>query len=421
MTPFSTINDATETYAISFNNAGSITRSFEGGGSWGKTSNVGTDWIRGGPVYVTGQSYTVAMAYKLSANSAGRLLNTSNETVKDWYMGSLNGNPSAFYPNVIVNQPVSGADTAWHLDWATWDTSTSTGRLYTSTNTAPITYAFTATDANGGGFNELRVFNRPGALDTQSGNLAYVKVYDGVLSLAEIQAQHAEYKPRFYGIVTGGLQVNLDSAPSTGSTWTDTSGNGRNASLAGTPSYVSASGGGIKLNNANSTGTDYISVPYNIETATVTVEIVASFNPTSFWGTIWGNESYTAGRGYLAYMSSSTGITYGRPNGVATETIAASNDIRHWTFVINNASASLYLNGSQVGTTDTIGTQTLFATSEFYFGARHVNNGIGPADRMNNSNSANYPVFYQMRIYSRALSVVEISQNYNAVRGTYGI
>jgi hypothetical protein len=162
-------------------------------------------------------------------------------------------------------------------------------------------------------------------------------------------------------------------------------------------------------------------VPYNIETATVTVEIVASFNPTSFWGTIWGNDSYTASRGYLAYMTSSTNITYGKPNAVAIETIAASNDIRHWTFVINNTSTSLYLNGSQVGTSDTVAIQSLFANSEFYFGARHVNNGVGPTDRMNSSTSANRPVFYQMRIYSRALSVAEITQNFTAVRGTYGI
>ena len=421
MSPFSTVNDSTGTYPVVTNNAGSVTYSSVGNGSWGKTSNLGTDWIRGGPNYTTGQSYTVFMAYKLSPTSSGRILNTSDESSKDWYMGSYSGSHSAFYPNFVVNQPSSSTDTNWHLDWATWDNSTGTGTLYTSTTTAPTSSSFTAISASGGGFNQFRLFNRPGALDTQTGNVGFVKVYDGVLSLSEIQNLHSQYISRFYGIVTNGLQVNLASAPTTGSTWTDTSGNGRNATLAGTPSYVSASNGGIKLNNANSVGTDYISVPYDIETATVTVEMVASFNPTSYWGSIWGNESYTASRGYLAYMTTSGSINYGRPNSTALENITASNDTRHWTFVINNASASLYLNGSQVGTSDNIGTQTLFATSSFYFGARHVNNGIGPADRMNNSDSTKYPVFYQMRIYSRALSDAEINQNFNAIRSTYGI
>jgi hypothetical protein len=212
-------------------------------------------------------------------------------------------------------------------------------------------------------------------------------------------------------IVTTGLQVNLSSAPASGSTWTDASGNGRNATLQGTPTYVSNNGGGIRLNNLNFTGTDYISVPYNISTTTVTVEIVASFNPTSYWATIWGNENYNGGSGHIAYMTNSTSISWGRNTGSVSSFITASNSIRHWTFVINSTSTLLYLNGSQ----------TSYVNTEFLFGARHTNNGTGATDKLNNSNSPNYPVFYQMRIYNTALSAADVLQNYNAVRGTYSI
>jgi hypothetical protein len=116
------------------------------------------------------------------------------------------------------------------------------------------------------------------------------------------------------GIVTSGLQFNLATAPSTGSTWTDSSGNGRNATLQGSPSYVSNNGGGIRLNNEDLNGTNYISVPYNIASNTVTVEVVASFNPTSFWGTIWSNEIFNTSGGYLAYMYSSETISFGVPD-----------------------------------------------------------------------------------------------------------
>ena len=115
-------------------------------------------------------------------------------------------------------------------------------------------------------------------------------------------------------IVTSGLQFNLATAPSTGSTWTDSSGNGRNATLQGSPSYVSNNGGGIRLNNEDLNGTNYISVPYNIASNTVTVEVVASFNPTSFWGTIWSNEIFNTSGGYLAYMYSSETISFGVPD-----------------------------------------------------------------------------------------------------------
>jgi len=221
--------------------------------------------------------------------------------------------------------------------------------------------------------------------------------------------------------VTSGLQFNLQTAPTSGTTWTDSSGNGRNATLVGSPSYVSNNGGGIRLNNENGNGTDYISVPYNIASNTVTVEVVASFNPTSFWGTIWSNEIYDTSGGYLAYMDNSTNLYYGIPNNETTVTITDSNAIRHWIFVINGTQASLFLNGSQIGTTATISNQTIFATGDFYFGARHNNNGMEFVDTMNNSNSADYPVFYQMRVYNKALSGAEITQNYNAVKDTYGI
>ena len=222
-------------------------------------------------------------------------------------------------------------------------------------------------------------------------------------------------------IVTSGLQFNLATAPSTGSTWTDSSGNGRNATLVGSPSYVSINGGGIRLNNPDGNGTDYISVPYNIASSTVTVEVIASFNPTSFWGSIWGNEIFDISAGYVAYVDSSTNISYGTPYNETSVTITASNAIRQWIFVINGTQGSLYLNGSQVGTTGTIMNQTIFATSEFYFGARHFNNGTGLTDTMNNSDSALYPVFYQMRVYNKALSGAEITQNFNAVKNTYGL
>jgi hypothetical protein len=222
--------------------------------------------------------------------------------------------------------------------------------------------------------------------------------------------------------ITSGLVFNLQTAPSSGTTWIDSSGNGYNATLQGTPTYISDNGGGIRLNNADFTGTDYISVPYNISSTTSTVEIVASFNPTSHWATIWGNEAYSFSRGYFAYMASSTAITWGSPTTNVTSTsITASNAIRHWTFVINGTSKSLYLNGSQLGTTATLNNPSTYATSEFYFGARHVNNGVGPADRLNSSITANRPVFYQMRVYNKALSLSELTQNYNAVKGTYGI
>jgi len=223
-------------------------------------------------------------------------------------------------------------------------------------------------------------------------------------------------------LVSSGLVFNLQTAPSSGTTWTDSSGNGYNAIISGSATYVSNNGGGIKLNNTtNSGGVDFISVPYNIASTTTTVEIVASFNPTSFWATIWGNDFYNSSLGYMAYMLSATSINYGRPNSTVQETITASNSIRHWVFVLNGTNRSLYLNGTQIGSTQVGMNPAGFATNNLYFGARHTNVGTGHQDKMNSSITANRPVFYQMRVYNKALSTTEITQNFNVVRRTYGI
>jgi hypothetical protein len=225
------------------------------------------------------------------------------------------------------------------------------------------------------------------------------------------------------GIVTSGLVFNLASASTSGTTWTDATGNGYNATLNGASSYTSSFSGGIQLANANnySEETGYISVPYNITSSAVTVEMVASFNPTDYWGAIWGNEVYDSGSGYFAYMDTATSINYGKSTSESSETVTASDAVRHWVFVINGTSHSLYLNGSQVGTTDTVSIQTLFASNNFYFGARHTNAGTGFTDVLNNSTAAFYPAFYQMRVYGRGLSSGEITQNFNAIKGTYGL
>lgn len=156
-----------------------------------------TDTIYGGPNWVTGQSYSVFMAYQRIATVSGRLLNTQSEASKDWLMGLYNGNPNTFYPNFSVNLPGSGADLVWRFGWATWNTVTSTGQIWGATSTQPTAYLFTGTNGGGGGFNQLRLFSRSSGSEVQTGNIGFVKVYDGVLTTAEIQSQYTTYAARF--------------------------------------------------------------------------------------------------------------------------------------------------------------------------------------------------------------------------------
>jgi hypothetical protein len=179
------------------NAGGSISWQADNGGVFRKSNNVGTDVMYGGPNYVTGQSYSVFMAYQRTATSAGRLLNTQSEASKDWLMGLYNGNPDTFYPNYAVNLPGSGADLIWHFGWATWNTTTSLGQLYTATSSQPTGTSYAVTNAGGGGFNQLRMFSRSAGSEVQSGNIGFIKVYNGVIDLATVQSLYATYKARF--------------------------------------------------------------------------------------------------------------------------------------------------------------------------------------------------------------------------------
>ena len=188
----------TGAFPITVANAGSsISWQATNEGLFRKSTSLGTDVMYGGPNYVTGQSYSVFMAYRRIATSSGRLLNTQSEASKDWLMGLYNGNPDTFYPNYAVNLPGSGADLAWHFGWATWNTTTGLGQLYTATSSQPTGTSFTGTNAGGGGFNQLRMFSRAAGSEVQTADIGFVKAYNGVLTLANVQSLYATYAARF--------------------------------------------------------------------------------------------------------------------------------------------------------------------------------------------------------------------------------
>ena len=188
----------TGAFTITVANAGSsISWQATNEGLFRKSTSLGTDVMYGGPNYVTGQSYSVFMAYRRIATSSGRLLNTQSEASKDWLMGLYNGNPDTFYPNYAVNLPGSGADLAWHFGWATWNTTTGLGQLYTATSSQPTGTSFTGTNAGGGGFNQLRMFSRAAGSEVQTADIGFVKAYNGVLTLANVQSLYATYAARF--------------------------------------------------------------------------------------------------------------------------------------------------------------------------------------------------------------------------------
>jgi len=195
----------TGAHTITTSNAGSsLAWNAANGGVFRKSSAGTSDMFHGGPNYsTTSQPWTVFMAYKWDGVTGGRLLN-ANSSSPDFLMGLWNSSGTTRM-NIAFNGSFAGAnsttaDTAWHFIWMTNDglNTTNSTKAYIATNTAPTTTNGTRTGS--GGFNGLRLFGRFSTSTTNSepvtGDVAFVKVYDGVLPLVDIQTLHAAYKSR---------------------------------------------------------------------------------------------------------------------------------------------------------------------------------------------------------------------------------
>jgi hypothetical protein len=239
------------------------------------------------------------------------------------------------------------------------------------------------------------------------GKIANTSIYNKALSNAEILQNFNNTKVR-YNIVQEGLVANLINPPSSGTTWTDASGNGNNATLNGSPTYTSSNGGGYTTSS-----TSYFSIPYNLPN-TFTISVACSLNPSKFWATLWGNESWNAGKGYIAYLLSNSTMNLGSSTGVASISVTGINTVHIWDFVVNGTSYTVYRDGVSVGTGTFTAPSGGLSTTGLYFGARHGNDGTSYTDALPGS-------YYSMRVYNRALSADEINTNFSVLRGNYGL
>ena len=239
------------------------------------------------------------------------------------------------------------------------------------------------------------------------GKISTTSIYNKALSNAEIAQNYNNTKTR-YNIVQDGLVANLINPPSTGTTWTDVSGNGNHATINGAPTYTAANGGGY-----TTTSSSYFSLPTNLSN-TYTVSIACSLNPTSFWATLWGNESWSASKGYIAYFGSNSTLNFGSPTGLASISVSGINTIHIWDFVVNGTNYILYRDGVSYSTGTFTAPSGGLSTTGLYFGARHANTGTSFTDACPGT-------YYSMRVYNRALSSSEINTNFTVLRANYAL
>jgi len=189
-------------YTITTKNANSsMAWSATAGGIFQKTTNNTADFLTFGPNYSsTSQAYTVMMVYRSVSGTAGRLLNANSDN-PDWLMGlwgNSGGVQDIFFNGSFVGSSSTAQNGAWRFGWFTYNGTTTTN-AYAAGNTQPTTTF--GTKAGNGGFNGLRLFGRfvnsTTSTEVVTADVGLVKLWDGALTLSEIQTQYNLYKTRF--------------------------------------------------------------------------------------------------------------------------------------------------------------------------------------------------------------------------------
>ena len=171
------------------------------GGIFRKTTANDTDMLRFGPNYSSAtQAYTVMMVYRSVSGTAGRLLN-ANTASPDWLMGlwgSGAGVQDIFFNGSFIGSSSTAQTGAWRFAWMT-SNGTTTTNAYAAGNAAPT--GTHGTRAGVSGFNQLRLFGRYASasqnVEVVTADVGLVKVWDGALTLAQIQTQWSTYSTRF--------------------------------------------------------------------------------------------------------------------------------------------------------------------------------------------------------------------------------
>ena len=220
-------------------------------------------------------------------------------------------------------------------------------------------------------------------------------------------------------IVRGGLVLNLDVGQQTsyrgsGTVWTDLSGLGNNGTLVGGVGYNSSNGGSLVFAN------NYVALG-----KPSSLNILGNITINS-----WVNLSSLPGGFASIYENGYDGIndqTFFRFNGSLLEVgnyRSTGDQYVSWSFGSNivankwyhivgqydGTNWKLYLNGNQVASNAALG--PISSTAPISIGAAYIASGY---TRYFNGNIA------QVSIYNRALTATEIQQNFNALRGRFGI
>jgi hypothetical protein len=331
--------------------------------------------------------------------------------------------------NVLLNISQSNALNTTTILTGVFNRTTGIHTLYQNASPSSDTLNLTsqtlsATDLNLGTTN-----NGSSLIAPYSGSIYSTQIYNRALSQFEVWQNFNALKGR-YGIpdiVTNGLVLNLDAgnpysylSGSSGTTWTNTV--AVSSSISGTlvngPVYAN---GAITFDGVddyvNCGTTDIIPGSWTVSAWVKHIPktgaavyfgrsgTAPNYDQTAIigWSSNVSNRFFTSGKTTSGTYLLSCSSSFSPISGVIYNVVG--------TFDTSSTTLNLHINGV-LDNTKIVG--TLFTTGS------NLSNQIGCSDGLTPSNFAQGNI-YDVKVYNRALSAAEVLQNFNALRGRYGI
>jgi len=209
---------------------------------------------------------------------------------------------------------------------------------------------------------------------------------------------------------------NTKSYPGSGTTWTDLSGNGINGTLTNGPTFDSGNLGSINFDGSN----DFVTTNTQLDPVAdgLFADSTSRWSITSFFNsdTVASGTGAITGKGggtgilatYVTYRDGSNLKVRLRGGTITTVSAISANTWYEVTVTWDGTTSKSYLNGV-FATNISVGTRGK-QTNNFTIGAA----ADGTQSRFNGKISVTL-------VYNRALTATEVTQNFNALRGRYGI
>ena len=210
------------------------------------------------------------------------------------------------------------------------------------------------------------------------------------------------YSPK---VITDGLVLYLDAAntrsyPGSGTAWNDLSRSGNNGTLTNGPTFNTNNGGSIVFDGVD----DYATGSLNQNPTQFTINVWTNLitNNTVGAGVVSTNGTGQTGNSFIfIQMGGSKQFQF---NNAVSSTIPTLNTWYMVTGVQTATQQSIYVNNTLANTATASGSLgTNYVVSRRWDGL-YLNSRIG-----------------SVQIYNRVLSTTEITQNYNALKGRYGL